>query len=200
MLKIRAARLIQSFRSSSSGQSLVEAALLVPVLLALAFNAINFGYFFLVALNVAAAPRSGVEYAIQGFASPSAISAPAAGPSSADQSVSYLTYQDMTGALYSPSRAIVRVCSQRVGLRNPGGSSQTSKCAAYGGRGALPAPDSDPESPDFVLNRVDVAYSFSPLIPGRIFNILVLASPVCASSGGSVSCTFHRYVEMREMN
>ncbi len=200
MLKIPAPHALDRFRSSSSGQSLVEAALLVPVLLALAFNAINFGYFFLVALNVAAAPRSGVEYAIQGFASPSAVSAPAAGPASASQSVGYLTYQDMTGALYSPSTAIVRVCSQSIGLNSPGGNSQTSQCATYGGSATLTGPDPDPESPNFVLNRVDVAYSFSPLIPGEIFNIVVLASPACASSGGSVSCTFHRDVEMRAMN
>jgi uncharacterized membrane protein len=51
-----------------------------------------------------------------------------------------------------------------------------------------------------VLNQVDVAYTFSPLINGSIFNIFILATPVCSSTGGSVSCTFHRQVLMRAMN
>src|ERR1700691_3613472 len=80
---------------SSSGQSLVETALLLPVLLMLLFNAVNFGYFFLVALNVAPAPRSGVAYSIQGYASPSSGLLPSAGPSTTTATVSYLTYQDM---------------------------------------------------------------------------------------------------------
>ena len=186
--------------TSSSGQSLVETALVLPVLLMLLFNAVNFGYFFLVAVNIAAAPRTGVTYSIQGFSSPAAEALPAAGPSSATKSVAYLTYQDMTGAIYSPSNTPVQVCSQALGLNSAGTTSQTAKCASYGSTYSFPGPDSDPESPDFVLNRIDVAYSFTPLINGTPFNIFTLASPICSSSSGSVTCTFHRAVEMRAMN
>jgi hypothetical protein len=31
------------------------------------------------------------------------------------------------------------------------------------------------------------------------FSILVLAAPICTSSAGTVTCTFYRHVEMREM-
>lgn len=185
---------------SSSGQSLVETALLLPVLLMLLFNAVNFGFFFLVALNMAAAPRSGVAYSIQGYSSPSSELLPSAGPSSTTAAVSYLTYQDLTGAIYSPSATPVQVCSQAIGLNNTGASTQAAKCTAFGGTYSFPAPTSDPESPSFVLNQVDVAYTFSPLINGTIFNIFVLAAPVCSSTSGSVSCTFHRQVLMRAMN
>lgn len=173
---------------------------MLPMLLMLLFNAVNFGYFFLIAINVAASPHIGAAYSIQGFASPSANVLPLAGPSSTITSVSYLTYQDMAGAIYSPSSTPVQVCTAALGLNGTGSTTQTSKCATYGSAFSFPGPDSDPESPAFVLDRIDVAYSFTPLINGSIFNITMLASPVCTSSSGSVTCTFHRFVEMRAMN
>ena len=196
----RCLALLRDSDRSCSGQSLIETALLLPMLLMLLFNAVNFGYFFLVALNVAAAPRSGVAYSIQGYASPSSGLLPSAGPSTIAATVSYLTYQDMTGAIYSPAATPVQVCSQAIGLNNTGATTQAAKCTAFGGAYSFPAAISDPESPSFVLNQVDVAYTFSPLINGTIFNIFILAAPVCSSTGGSVSCTFHRQVLMRAMN
>jgi Flp pilus assembly protein TadG len=196
----RCLALLRDSDRSSSGQSLVETALLLPVLLMLLFNAVNFGYFFLVALNMAAAPRSGVVYSIQGYSSPASGLLPSAGPSTTAATVSYLTYQDMTGAIYSPAGTPIQVCSQALGLNYTGASTQAAKCASFGGAYSFPAAASDPESPSFVLNQVDVAYTFSPLINGTIFNIFILAAPVCSSSGGSVSCTFHRQVLMRAMN
>lgn len=192
--------LVRDSDRSSSGQSLVETALLLPVLLMLLFNAVNFGYFFLVALNLATASRSGAVYSIQGYSSPSAGLLPAAGPSTATTTISYLAYQDMAGAIYSPASTPLQVCSQAVGLSNAGASTQAAKCAAFGGVYSFPAAASDPESPSFVLNQVDVAYTFSPLINGTIFNIFTLAAPVCSSTSGAVSCTFHRQVLMRAMN
>ena len=95
----------------SSGQRMVEIALILPLLLMVILNAVNFGYFFLVALNLAAAPRSGAEYSIQGFTSPGQVTLPKAGPLTTTTTVSYLTYQDMRGALRSPSNASIQVCS-----------------------------------------------------------------------------------------
>lgn len=190
----------------AQGQSLVETALLIPLLLLIILNAVNFGYFFLVALNLAAAPRSGVEYSILGFATPAALKLPAAGPPGTPTSVSYLTYQDMTGALYQPSSATIQVCSKSLGLNNPGLPAQTSKCvtctsASCGTAGTGdPPPAADPESPAFVLHRVDVTYSFRPLIPGTPFGLTLLPTSVCASSGGAITCTFHRQISMRAMD
>ncbi len=146
----------------SRGQSLVETALVVPLLLLIVLNAINFGYYYLVALNLSAAPRSGVLYSIVGFATPGTLTVPSAGPSGTNTSVSYLTYQDMTGALSNPQGASVH--------------------------GA------------FILQRVDVDYSFSPIIQGTPFGIALLPSSVCTSSGGIITCTFHRQVSMRAMD
>ena len=94
---------------ASSGQSLVEIALILPILLLIVLNAVNFGYFFLVALNLAAAPRSGVEYSIIGSAAPAGTGLPlelGTGVTTA----SSLTYMDLTGALNAATGASVQVC------------------------------------------------------------------------------------------
>jgi len=173
---------------------------MLPMLIFLVLNAINFGYFFLVALNLAAAPRSGAEYCILGSSTPGNLTLPAAGPSTTATSVSYLVYQDMTGALFNPTSATVQVCSQIVGLNNSGTSTETAKCTSFGSGTGSWTPAADPEAPYFVLHRVDVSYTFSPLVQGTIFNAPLVAASVCSSSSGSVSCTFHRQVSMRAMN
>jgi hypothetical protein len=194
-----------SLQRCGSGQSLLETTLLLPLLLLLILNAVNFGYFILVALNLAAAPRSGGQYSILGFSTPAVLVLPPPGPPGSTMSVSYLTYQDMTGALYQPSTASLQVCSKILGL-NGSGASQTSRCSTCTGSGCSaagtgsPAPNPDPESPSFVLHRVDVTYSFRPLIPGTPFGIALLPSSICASSGGAVTCTFHRQISMRAMD
>lgn len=192
-----------AFRTQTSGQALVETALIVPFLLMIALNVVNFGYFFLVAVNLAAAPRSGALYSILGFQTPQTLSLPPAGPSGCPAGtpncdVNYLTNQDMTGAIYKPStNASVQVCSSTVGVTGSG-ASQTTQCSQFNSSPTY-SPDADLEAPTFLLNRVDVTYTFTPLIPGTPFNIVLLASPVCSTAGG-VTCTFHRMAEMREMN
>ncbi len=193
-------------RRGDSGQSLVETVLLVPLLLTLVLNAINFSYFFLTALNITSSARSGAMYSITADATPAAIPAPPAGPVTVTNSVSYLAYQDLTGAVYSPStNAGVQVCSPSVGIANAGTTNQKSSCTTFGSVGGFPAAVPDPELnssntlPAFLLNRVDIAYQFSPPIPLMPFNIVVLASPACSSSGGVVSCTFYRHSVMRVM-
>lgn len=185
----------------TSGQALVEAAIFVPFFLTLIFNIVNFGYFFLVALNVASAPRVGATYAAEGPSTVAGEVLPAAGPTTSISSVSYLVYQDMTGAIYSPStKAAVQVCSQAIGLNNPGLATQSSKCLTYNSYSSPPSPASDPESPYFVLQRVDVSYQFTPLIPGTPFGLALLPASICASSSGTITCTFHRQVSMRAMD
>lgn len=170
-------------RSGECAQSLVETALVLPLFLLITFNAANFGYFFFVALNLASAPRQGVEYSIQGFATPSTPSLPSAGPSTTVTSISWLTYRDMA-ALHLSSNAEVRVCTKLQGLSAPG----TPNCTSYGGSSTFSGPDADPEPTAFVLHRVDVKYSFTPLIPGQLFNLVV------------PNLTFHRQVSMRAMD
>jgi Flp pilus assembly protein TadG len=180
-----------------AGQSLIETALILPLLLLLAFDAINFGYFFYSAVNLASAPREGAQWSIIGSATPSSSSLAAAGPASNSTTVSFLTYEDMRGALPSYSNATIQVCTEALGLQASGlgTSSQIPNCAQFGGGSGTWTPPPDPEAPFFVLQRVDVAYTVVPLIPQFVLPV-----------GGGIpltllpNMTLHRQVSMRAMN
>ena len=167
-----------------SGQSLIETALLLPIMLTIVCNAVNIGYFFFVALNLATAPRQGVEYSIQGPASFQQAQLPGA------SSVSSLVYGDITGAIPSTANAPTQVCSLSLGLslNGRGASNQVPNCASYGSAGSFSGPDPDPEAPYLVLNQVEIQYTVTPLIPGTVFNVVL-----------PPSLTFNRVVEMRAM-
>jgi Flp pilus assembly protein TadG len=198
----------------TSGQSLVETALMMPLILMLTLNAVNFGYFFFVTVNLAASPRSAALYSIQGSSSPTSSALPPA-PSSTDKqtsastntlSVAHLLYQDMIGALASPqTKASAQICTAALGQNPKTNKWQCVTCSTYSGNCSAPFDSpggtdyTDPEA-SFVMNRIDVHYQFSPLINGTPFNIVLLASPVCTSTGGSVNCTFHTKSSMRALN
>jgi hypothetical protein len=192
----------------ASGQALMETVLVMPLLLAVVLNAINFAFFFLMALNITSSARSSGIYSIMGGATPAATTLPLAGPVTSTTSVSYIAYQDLTGAVSAPttSNTGVQVCSPSYGILNAGTSTQQSKCDQLGLSESYSAADPDPELnsgktvPAFMLNRVDVAYQFTPPIPPALFNLILLASPACTSSGGTVTCVFYRHIEMRAMN
>jgi len=185
----------------------METVLVMPLLLILVLNSINFAYFFLIALNITGAARNSGTYSVMGGATPSGINLPPAGTSATITSVSYLAYQDLTGAVNSPSTSSgIQVCSPSIGINNAGTTTQNSKCSSFGSVGSFSAASTDPElnagntAPAFNLNRVDVANQFSPPIPFKLFNLIVLASPACTAAGSTVTCTFYRHIEMRTMN
>ncbi len=167
-----------------SGQSLIETALLLPLMLTIVCNAVNIGYFFFVKLNLTTAPRQGVEYSIQGPAGFQQFQLPSA------SSVSSLVYGDITGAIASTANTPTQVCSASLGLNlnGRGTSNQIPNCASYGRAGSFAALDPDPEAPYLVLNRVTIQYTVTPLIPGTVFNVVL-----------PPSLTFQRMVEMRVM-
>ena len=181
----------------TSGQSLVETALMIPLLLLLILNAVNVGYFFLVTLNLTSATRTGIEYAIEGSSTPSNGSLPTV-TGSAATTVSSLISAEL-GSLNAGTLQ-VQICSLNLG--SSAGSPPISSCQTSGGGGSFPSPDPDPEwstSPGFALNRVDVSYKFKTLVPATPFNLIVASFPTCSSSSGAVSCTFVRHAEMRAM-
>jgi Flp pilus assembly protein TadG len=192
--------LFKRLKGESRGQAMVETALILPLLLEVVFNAINFGYFFLMALNITAAPHHGALYSILGGSTPIGVDYAAAGPKDTQDSVSYLTLSDLTGSVHNGANAKVQVCTVKSGTSGSGAALITvcSQYNSYTGPD-LNTPDPDPEAPAFVLNRVDVSYTFTPLLDQRLFNLILLATPVCSGSGGGVTCTFHRQVSMRAM-
>ena len=178
----------------TQGQSMIETALLLPILLLLAFNAINFGYFFFAAINLAAAPRTGVQYSIIGEATPVNIPLPPVGPSTSQVSVSYLTYQDMLGVLSGSANARVQVCSKALGMNGTLAATRAN-CVQFGPGSETYTPAADPEAPNFILNRVDVVYQVVPIIPS--FQLPTPAGPIPLTIVPNLR--FHRQVSMRAM-
>lgn len=194
-------------RRESRGQSLVETAIMLPLLLLLVLNVVNLGYFFLVIVNLTASSRTATLYSIMGSATPAASVLPSSGgatPTTSVSSVTYLVFQDMTGALWNPTGASVRVCSpvnvaSNSGLNGTGASLRTNcETCTSGGCGTAgagsPLQPADPEAPNFILNQVQITYAFKTLIPGKMFNIPLQASPICNSTG---NCSFIRQASMR---
>jgi Flp pilus assembly protein TadG len=173
-------RRLFSQKRSNEGQSLLETAVAMPLLLGIAFNIINLGYFWFTILTMSAAPRVGVQYSAQGGMSASTMVAPSAG------SVSALVYDNMTRAINgsTSSNTAVRVCSGAVGVSSGG----TSLCTSFGPSFGFDSNTTDPEAPVFVLNRVDVGYTVTPLIPGTAFNVVLPAN-----------LNFKRHVSMRSL-
>jgi Flp pilus assembly protein TadG len=166
--------------SSHKGQGLIEASLLLPFLLVIVFNAINIGYFFFVYLNLATAPRQGAQYSILGGAT-------TVGSLPAVDTVYSLVNEDIGGAISGASNPPTRICTAALGVSTPADNTQVPLCQSYNsGNIAFSAVQPDPEAPAIVLNRVDIAYTVSPLIAGGAFNLVMPSS-----------LTFHRLVYMR---
>jgi Flp pilus assembly protein TadG len=165
-----------AFWSGRNGQSLVEVALMVPLFTVLVCYAVDFGYLFLVTTSLNSAARSSLEYAIQGTASPAQVAPPSA------TVVSNLAIASVGLSGATTTTMSVRVCSSAVGITAP---TNTAECASPStGAGTVAGtPDTDPESPTFQLNRVDVVYTVTPPIPipAAVFPTTI----------------FHRMLEMR---
>jgi Flp pilus assembly protein TadG len=166
--------------TGEEGQSLLETAVSMPLLLGIAFNLINLGYFWFMVLAISAAPRQGVQYATQGGQAVTASS-----PNTT--LVSNLVYENMTNAVHgaTASNTAVRVCTSAKGVNS---TTHIALCDSFGPSFSFPAVAADPEAPGFVLNRVDVEYTVTPIIPGGVFNVVLPAN-----------LQFHRQVSMRSL-
>lgn len=172
------------------GQSLIEMAMIVPMLLLLIFGAVDYGYYFIVAAGLTSSTRNATEYAIQGFSSPAASyssaampAPPPAGSISTTGSVAALAVGDLQSFLYSTTQTTVQVCSSTVS------STGTVGCKTWGATSQTWTPDADPEPGKFQLYRVDVLYHISPPLPITFAGYNLVPS-----------YNFHRMAEMRGMN
>lgn len=188
-MKIVRGRLrVKPSRRGESGQSLLETAVAVPLLLAIAFNIINFGYFWFMVLALSAAPRQGVQYATQGgYALSTTTGIPTADNicNLVGDNVGNAVLHSSTLTCGADTKVQIRVCSNAVGTPTAG----VPKCKSYGpALVSLSPPAADPEPTMFALQRVDVVYQVTPIIPGGVFNIVVPAN-----------LNFHRQVSMRNL-
>jgi hypothetical protein len=151
----------------------------MPLLLGIGFNVINMSYFWFVLLSLSAAPRHAVEYASQGGSAMESASAPST------TAVKDLVYDNVTNAIKgaTTSTVSVQVCTNAKGVSSSG----VALCDQFGPAYSFPTPATDPEAPVFVLNRVDVAYTVTPIIPGTAFSVVL------------PNLQFHRHVSMRSL-
>lgn len=125
--------------SLREGQALVEFALIVPFVLLLAINAVNFGGFLFAWITVANAARAGEQYMALSSASAGAMT-----PATLAQITSLVT-NDVT-SLSNRSSIVVAVCTNSTNAANA--------CTAL----------ADPEAPAYTLATVDVTYTYLPFI------------------------------------
>jgi Flp pilus assembly protein TadG len=154
------------------GSSLVETALIMPILITMLCFAIDIGYFFIVAANLVSSSRNAVLYSGQGFVSPAQAQLPSAGTagSLADTAgVAGLAGGDLAGLANMSTKTSVQVCSKQIGITQTS-NGYITKCSTYPSGTLAFTPDQDPESTSGMLTqRVDVVYTVSPPIPIDFF-------------------------------
>jgi Flp pilus assembly protein TadG len=140
-----------------AGQALIEFALIMPLVLLLAVNAVNFGGFIFAWITVAGAARDGAEYMMMSSASAGSPTAATAGQ------VTALVTSDVASLLNKAS-VLTAVC--------------TNNTTAANGCTAL----FDPEAPTYTLATVDVTYTYNPFIPLFSFPKLGISATLPSSS------------------
>jgi Flp pilus assembly protein TadG len=128
----------------TSGQSLVEFALLLPLIFLLILNIVNFGGFFFAWITVANGARAGAQYMTMGTATVGNA------PTATTAQVTALVTDDIS-SLLNRSSLVVRVCTNNNG---------TIACTGSGSQ----TPPADPEPSDYILGSVDVTYTYVPFI------------------------------------
>jgi len=154
------------------GSSLIETALVMPVLITMLCFAIDIGYFFIVGANLVSSSRNAVLYSGQGFTSPAQQSLPSAGTAgslSDTAGVAGLAGGDLSGLANMATLTTVEVCSKAIGVTQTGNGYVTN-CSTYPSGSLNYTPDQDPESANGMLTqRVDVVYTVTPPIPLNFF-------------------------------
>jgi Flp pilus assembly protein TadG len=162
-------------KRSQAGESLIEFVLLVPLLIFLIVNVVNWGGFIFAWITVANAARTGAQYAVLDSVS---AGAPAAASGTLINNV-------ITGDVFSllnGTSPTINICDNYKGnvLRTISGT-----CA-----GGL----SDPVTDSYVLTSVDVTYTYKPLI--RSFPVLGTNFTML---GAKTTINIHRQTQMRRL-
>jgi hypothetical protein len=169
-------------RTYTKGQSFVEFALMVPLLFLFIVLVVDFGGYLYTWITVSNAARAGVQYAVLGGAS-------AGLPSTATgQKVYDLIKNDfhsLVGTATSPAGLVVNVCKYNSGAPTP-------LTTLYGTCSSAP---SDPEATSYVVDWVDVTYTYTPFI--RVFNFNQLGIHLIPFLSSSM--TIHRRAVMRDI-
>jgi Flp pilus assembly protein TadG len=183
-------------KQSRAGGSIVEFALILPILFFLIVNVVNFAGFFYTFITVAGAGRAAGDYMILGGAS---ANAPA--PPSAQQVANVLAVD--AASLPSIASLQVRTCTRAPSNSALSSAVNCNICTAGGGSltckpgsgpfTSNPKPDSSTgEGGQYAMAWVDVAYTYKPFLPVFGFTALGAGNPLSTT-------VIHRQAVMRMM-
>jgi Flp pilus assembly protein TadG len=153
-------------RNKRTGQAVLELALLIPFLLLIIANVVNFGGMFYAAITVANAARHGSQHFVYGSATVKNSATPSAA------SVWTLVSND-TAALPNPTSRVIRVCLENRNDVN------APACTTLGPGSATfvsPPLDTRPEAAAYLNGWVDVGYTYTPYIP--LFTVPIMGIPL----------------------
>lgn len=139
-------------RKRCAGQSLVECALVLPLLVLLVVNVVNFGAMFYAWISVANAARTGAQYFTTGAVSIGGQTQPAVA------AVQSLVSDDLKSL---PNQSSIQVC---VSTSNSAAVSCNQGVAPAGAPPAADAPEGTPAI-TYLIGAVDVTYTYQPFIP-----------------------------------
>jgi TadE-like protein/PilZ domain len=165
---------LQNLRATGTeGQSLIEFALVLPLLFLLIVNAVNFGAFIYAWITVANAARAGVQYYALGGAS-------ATLPQLATAATLQALVTQDTASLPNSASLVISAC------RNNNGTVTALV-------GTCPTLLPDPEASLYISAAVDVTYTYQPFIPLFDFPNLGIHATLPPT-------TIHRQAVMRVLN
>ena len=163
----------------NQGQALIEYLLVLPMILLLLVNVVNFGGFFYAFITVANAARAGADFAIMGGAT--VASGHIAAPSASD--ITAVITAEIASLPNNPSLS-VNVCQKN----NLAFKTLSGSCSSF----QSDANATDPEPTNFVVTGIDVTYTYQPFIPLFSFPNLHINATLPAT-------TIHRRALMRSM-
>lgn len=182
----RARRSRSGAAQDERGQSLIEVAIIMPLLVLMMGYAVDFSYFFIAASTVSSSARNATQYSVLGYQGPAQSPVAAAGPATTNSSVTALALAELNSLVNASTSSTVQVCSKNLGMN---GNRPNCQNIVTGAGSASYTPALDPEAPRYVLQRVDVTYTVQPPVPMRFFKVSLLPR-----------LTFHRQVSMRAMD
>jgi Flp pilus assembly protein TadG len=164
-------------RHTSRGQALIELALILPLLLLLIVNVVNFGGLLYAWITVANAARAGAQYSITGGAT---LGAPARPSAAAVQSLVMNDLYALRNA--STSQVCVSSSVSATVSCNTGTAPSSAPPSAETAEGTPPV--------TFAVAAVDVTYTYAPFIPLWDFSRLNIHATL-------TSTNVHRQAVMR---
>lgn len=156
------------YRQKRNGQALLELAFIIPFLLLVIANVVNFGGMFYAAITVSNAARNASQNFIYGSATIRNSTIPTA------TEIWTLAEQD-TYTLHNRNTVAIRVCFEnRSDPSNPACTQQGPAAGTF----AFANPPIDPraEGATFLNGWVDVGYTYTPFIP--LFEVPIIGVPL----------------------